>query len=124
MGRLCQRLITRFSEYWNYLDRPETFVAYAAASVLLSVPIDNPCSIGDSNDDLGRMLEVLRFWFTKDLVRFPLLGRSNEEGAHIVHRSTSKGSRASHTTLRWESSFGYVKYIEPTLQHSMILSSV
>ncbi|KAL9133190.1 MAG: hypothetical protein Q9175_005631 [Cornicularia normoerica] len=37
-------------EYWNYLDRPETFVA-----------------IGDSNDGLGRMLEVLRFWFTKDL---------------------------------------------------------
>jgi hypothetical protein len=26
-------------------------------------------SIGDSDDDLGRMLEVLRFWFTKDLVR-------------------------------------------------------
>ena len=25
-------------------------------------------SIGDSNDGLGRMLEVLRFWFTKDLV--------------------------------------------------------
>ncbi|KAL8960670.1 MAG: hypothetical protein Q9193_002667 [Seirophora villosa] len=38
-------------EYWNYLDRPETFI-----------------SIGDSNDALGRMLAVLRFWFTKDLV--------------------------------------------------------
>ena len=37
-------------EYWNYLDRPETFIA-----------------IGDSDDPLGRMLEVLRFWFTKDL---------------------------------------------------------
>lgn len=37
-------------EYWNYLDRPETFVG-----------------IGDSDDDLGRMLAVLRFWFTKDL---------------------------------------------------------
>ncbi|KAI4125842.1 MAG: hypothetical protein LQ338_004047 [Usnochroma carphineum] len=37
-------------EYWNYLDRPETFI-----------------SIGDSNDTLGRMLAVLRFWFTKDL---------------------------------------------------------
>lgn len=37
-------------EYWNYLDRPETFVA-----------------IGDSNDPLGRMLGCLRFWFTKDL---------------------------------------------------------
>ncbi|KAF9887127.1 hypothetical protein FE257_010502 [Aspergillus nanangensis] len=37
-------------EYWNYLDRPETFA-----------------SIGKSDDPLGRMLEVLRFWFTKDL---------------------------------------------------------
>ncbi|KAH8688873.1 putative oxysterol binding protein [Talaromyces proteolyticus] len=37
-------------EYWNYLDRPETFA-----------------SIGTSDDELGRMLEVLRFWFTKDL---------------------------------------------------------
>ena len=26
-------------------------------------------SIGDSEDDLGRMLGALRFWFTKDLVR-------------------------------------------------------
>ncbi len=25
-------------------------------------------SIGDSDDELGRMLAVLRFWFTKDLV--------------------------------------------------------
>lgn len=37
-------------EYWHYLDRPEAFV-----------------SIGRSDDDVGRMLEVLRFWFTKDL---------------------------------------------------------
>ncbi|KAE8348149.1 hypothetical protein BDV28DRAFT_144258 [Aspergillus coremiiformis] len=37
-------------EYWNYLDRPETFA-----------------SIGISDDPLGRTLEVLRFWFTKDL---------------------------------------------------------
>ncbi|KAM3069978.1 hypothetical protein ACMFMG_003985 [Clarireedia jacksonii] len=37
-------------EYWNYLDQPNTFVA-----------------IGDSEDPLDRMLEVLRFWFTKDL---------------------------------------------------------
>lgn len=37
-------------EYWNYLDQPNTFVA-----------------IGDSDDELDRMLEVLRFWFTKDL---------------------------------------------------------
>ena len=38
-------------EYWHYLDRPETFIA-----------------IGDSQDELGRMLGCLRFWFTKDLV--------------------------------------------------------
>ncbi|KAL4783958.1 hypothetical protein BJX76DRAFT_328617 [Aspergillus varians] len=37
-------------EYWNYLDRPETFA-----------------SIGISDEPLGRILEVLRFWFTKDL---------------------------------------------------------
>jgi len=37
-------------EYWTYLDRPETFAA-----------------IGDSDEPLDRMLEVLRFWFTKDL---------------------------------------------------------
>ncbi|KAE8362983.1 hypothetical protein BDV27DRAFT_130679 [Aspergillus caelatus] len=37
-------------EYWNYLDRPETFA-----------------SIGQSDDPLGRTLEILRFWFTKDL---------------------------------------------------------
>ena len=37
-------------EYWNYLDRPEMFVA-----------------IGDSEEPLDRMLEILRFWFTKDL---------------------------------------------------------
>ncbi|KFZ07971.1 hypothetical protein V501_06145 [Pseudogymnoascus sp. VKM F-4519 (FW-2642)] len=37
-------------EYWTYLDRPETFTA-----------------IGDSDEPLDRMLEVLRFWFTKDL---------------------------------------------------------
>jgi oxysterol-binding protein-related protein 9/10/11 len=37
-------------EYWTYLDRPEAFA-----------------SIGDSEDPVGRMLGVIRFWFTKDL---------------------------------------------------------
>ncbi len=37
-------------EYWNYLDAPNTFIA-----------------IGTADDPLDRMLEVLRFWFTKDL---------------------------------------------------------
>ncbi|GAQ04871.1 oxysterol-binding protein-like protein 1 [Aspergillus lentulus] len=41
-------------EYWNYLDRPETFAR-------------QDHSIGKSDDPVGRMLEVLRFWFTKDL---------------------------------------------------------
>lgn len=31
-------------------------------------PSDIKSSIGDSEDELGRMLAVLRFWFTKDLV--------------------------------------------------------
>jgi oxysterol-binding protein-related protein 9/10/11 len=30
-----------------------------------------PDSIGRSDDEIGRMLEVLRFWFTKDLVWIP-----------------------------------------------------
>lgn len=37
-------------EYWNYLDAPNAFVA-----------------IGTADEPLDRMLEVLRFWFTKDL---------------------------------------------------------
>jgi len=37
-------------EYWNYLDSPSAFAA-----------------IGTSDEPLDRMLEVLRFWFTKDL---------------------------------------------------------
>ncbi|KXX82420.1 Oxysterol-binding protein-like protein 1 [Madurella mycetomatis] len=37
-------------EYWNYLDSPNAFVA-----------------IGTADDPIDRMLEVLRFWFTKDL---------------------------------------------------------
>ncbi|KAL2016894.1 hypothetical protein VTK56DRAFT_2894 [Thermocarpiscus australiensis] len=37
-------------EYWNYLDCPNAFIA-----------------IGTAEDPVDRMLEVLRFWFTKDL---------------------------------------------------------
>ncbi|CAK7266744.1 hypothetical protein SEPCBS57363_002245 [Sporothrix epigloea] len=37
-------------EYWNYLDAPNSFIA-----------------IGTSDEPLDRMLEVLRFWFTKDI---------------------------------------------------------
>ncbi len=45
-------LAADLARFTQYIDRPETFAA-----------------IGKSEDDLGRMLEVLRFWFTKDLVR-------------------------------------------------------
>ncbi|CAN8104950.1 unnamed protein product [Discula destructiva] len=37
-------------EYWNYLDAPNAFIA-----------------IGTSDDAVDRMLEVCRFWFTKDV---------------------------------------------------------
>lgn len=37
-------------EYWNYVDRPDYFAV-----------------MGDSDDELERMLGVLRWWFTKDL---------------------------------------------------------
>jgi len=37
-------------EYWNYIDAPNAFVA-----------------IGTSDEPLDRMLEVVRFWLTKDL---------------------------------------------------------
>ncbi|PGH12558.1 hypothetical protein AJ79_04179 [Helicocarpus griseus UAMH5409] len=41
---------SKLKTFLSILRQPETFV-----------------SIGKSDDDLGRMLEVLRFWFTKDL---------------------------------------------------------
>ena len=37
-------------EYWNYIDAPNAFIA-----------------IGTADEPVDRMLEVLRFWFTKDL---------------------------------------------------------
>jgi hypothetical protein len=37
-------------EYWTYIDAPNAFVA-----------------MGTSDDALDRMLEVVRFWLTKDL---------------------------------------------------------
>jgi oxysterol-binding protein-related protein 9/10/11 len=63
-----KRRLIATSEYWHYLDRPETFVRFV-------LPTQNIAhclilrSIGKSDDEVGRMLEVLRFWFTKDLVR-------------------------------------------------------
>jgi hypothetical protein len=62
-------------EYWNYLDQPSPFVA-----------------IGDADDALDRMLEVLRFWFTKvwsttnytPTKDFPPLEMASEVKAHGV----------------------------------------
>ncbi|KAK2812159.1 hypothetical protein FQN50_001516 [Emmonsiellopsis sp. PD_5] len=57
-------------EYWNYLDRPEAFV-----------------SIGKSDDHVGRMLEVLRFWFTKDLCNWEI-----EDSEAPITPSTASGT--------------------------------
>ncbi|KAM5488189.1 hypothetical protein McanCB56680_000068 [Microsporum canis] len=62
-------------EYWNYLDRPESFA-----------------SIGKSDDELGRMLEVLRFWFTKDLCNWEV---KDTEPAVVVPPSPQPGSKSS-----------------------------
>lgn len=72
----------RLVEYWNYLDRPETFIGYGLCSARQNRKLTSSDSIGDSDDTLGRMLSVIRFWFTKDLVGFGAsiaisLGRSN-----------------------------------------------
>ena len=63
------------------------------------------CSIGQSDSELGRMLEVLRFWFTKDLVRRPSCAC---DSVLIMNRNTSRESLASLTTLSWASSSEYV----------------
>lgn len=66
-------------EYWNYLDRPETFIRLVSYSKAGVYPADGD-SIGDSDDELGRMLAVLRFWFTKDLVGSSDLGKLMASG--------------------------------------------
>lgn len=45
---------------------------YVAITTLekMTLTID---SIGKSDDEVGRMLEILRFWFTKDLVQSQVL---------------------------------------------------
>jgi oxysterol-binding protein-related protein 9/10/11 len=64
-------------EYWHYMDRPETFTRFVNEFVRVFEGFANSrISIGRSDDEVGRMLEALRFWFTKDLVsymRIPLL---------------------------------------------------
>ncbi|MCJ1366936.1 hypothetical protein MMC16_006067 [Acarospora aff. strigata] len=75
-------------EYWNYLDRPETFI-----------------SIGDSDDPLGRMLAVLRFWFTKDLCNWeiedaapPILGVTTKAPQAKAESTSNKAVRLSYLT--------------------------
>ena len=114
----------RFPEYWNYLDRPETFVAYAAASAVLSVPADTPMqhrrfkrwSWPNARGSPLLVYKRLSAWSVVEIAEW--------QKAHGVHRNMSKESHASHTTLPWESSFGYVKPLKPTLQHQMTCSSV
>lgn len=79
-------------EYWNYLDRPETFIRLVRTVTrhkdrqILTSP-----SIGDSEDPVGRMLGTLRFWFTKDLVRKPV-----DSGGVVAHmRSEIRQRKAS-----------------------------
>ena len=105
----------RLVEYWNYLDRPETFIGYGLCSAHRNHKLTSSDSIGDSDDGLGRMLSVIRFWFTKDLVGFGAsiaisMGRSNN-----LDRSTSRGNHANPTILHWENSFGYLKPFLPKI---------
>ena len=62
--------------------------------------------IGESDDELERMLEVLRFWFTKDLVSSFI--SSHAIISNLVSRNTLKVDHANRTTQLWENSFVYV----------------
>ncbi|KAL2003579.1 hypothetical protein VTN02DRAFT_3245 [Thermoascus thermophilus] len=103
-------------EYWNYLDRPETFV-----------------SIGKSDEPLGRMLEVLRFWFTKDLKyikgklckpynsslgEFFRCNWETEDTAPAVLSSGNGGAAANGTTTTVDSNGARVKISYLTEQTS------
>jgi hypothetical protein len=76
-------------------------------------------SIGDSDDDLGRMLACLRFWFTKDLVCGPplLACFACSANTHACGRNTSRASLASLTTRPSASSFAYVPW-PPLHEHA------
>lgn len=50
------------------MDRPETFIRLVSLTTAPASGADERNSISDPEDALGRMLAVLRFWFTKDLV--------------------------------------------------------
>lgn len=63
-------------------------------------------SIGDSDDPLERILAVLRFWFTKDLVS----GNPdiNYTVLTITFRNMSRENLANRTTQAWASFSGFV----------------
>ena len=105
----------RLIEYWNYLDRPETFIGYDSCSVHRNHTLTSSDSIGDSDDALGRMLAVIRFWFTKDLVGFWASKAMGLKGPNESRRSTLRGNRANRTILHWENSFGYLKPFLPKI---------
>ena len=60
-------------EYWGYMDRPETFVKWIPPLLSCECWKLIPGSIAEPTDPFGRMMNVLRFWFTKDLVLYAMV---------------------------------------------------
>jgi hypothetical protein len=73
--------------------------------------------MGDSEDPVGRMLGVLRFWFTKDLV---CSWRSVGEAHTDSFRNMSKASPANHIIPRWENSLEYAYQPCPTQKLTLV----
>lgn len=78
-------------EYWTYLDAPNAFIA-----------------IGTSDEPLDRMLEVIRFWLTKDLKYAkgkPCKPYNSCLGeffrVRCTHRVPTIGGVAEHKLLLW-----------------------
>ena len=55
------------------------------------------------------MLEVLRFWFTKDLVYVTAEALAGKNMLKPLNRNTSKANHANHTIQPWVNSSGYVE---------------
>lgn len=79
----------------------DTELSYCPERRLMTVS-----SIGDSDDPLERILAVLRFWFTKDLVS----GNPdiNYTVLTITFRNMSRENLANRTTQAWASFSGFV----------------
>lgn len=77
-------------------------------------------SIGKSDDELGRMLEVLRFWFTKDLVSMHELV-CKDIGLRS-DRNLSRGSPVNRTTRHLASSSGCVDETDALRERRLILT--